>query len=234
MKRIIGFTVLTILALTLAACGASGGAPQASSPGGSSFGNAGGSGSSSFGQNNGQQSGGPSALQLAAGMIKLDGTSYAVTPQEAAKLLPLWKSLQQTESTAVPQGGTPQARGTGTPGPRFNSAEMQQIGAQISSIENAMTPDQIQAITAMNLNRQDIFTIFQQAGITMGGPGQGGNFRPNGGTFTPPQGTPPAEGTPGAFQRGSGNFSGRSGFGSFIPRSVVDGIVQFLQKKAAS
>ena len=91
-----------------------------------------------------------------------------------------------------------------------------------------MTPAQIQAITAMNLNMQDIFTTFQQAGITMGGPGQGGGgFRNNGGTFTPPQGTPRAPGTPGAFRRGGG-------FGNFLPSGVVNGIVQYLQTKAAS
>ena len=108
---------------------------------------------------------------------------------------------------------------------------MQQISAQIVLIQNAMTPAQIQAITALNLNMQDIFTVFQQAGITMTGPGQGGGFRQNGGTFTPPQGTPRAySGTPGAFQ-GNG---GRRGFGNFLPSSVVDGIVQYLQKKAGS
>ena len=105
------------------------------------------------------------------------------------------------------------------------------------SIQNAMTPAQIQAIMAMNLNRQDIFTTFQQAGITIGGSGQGGGgFGANGGTFTPPQGTPPAAGTPGAF-RGNGGFgqgSGRQGFGNFLPQSVVNGIIQFLQKKAGS
>ena len=37
-----------------------------------------------------------------------------------------------------------------------------------------MTPAQIQAITAMNLSRQDISTILQQAGIAMDGFGQGG------------------------------------------------------------
>jgi len=161
-------------------------------------------------------------------MLKLDGTSNAVTAQEAAQLLPLWQSLQQIESTPVAQG-TPQ--GTGTPGGRFDPAMMQQISAQIVLIQNAMTPAQIQAITALNLNMQDIFTVFQQAGITMTGPGQGGGFRQNGGTFTPPQGTPRAySGTPGAFQ-GNG---GRRGFGTFLPSSVVDGIVQYLQKKAGS
>lgn len=238
MKKIITITVLSILALALTACGAFAGSSQANPSSGSSAANSGSSNSSGPASNNGTAPTGPSALQLAAGMIKLDGTSNAVTAQQAAQLLPLWQSLQQIETTAVPQS-TPQ--GTVTPGARFNSAMMQQVGAQIILIQNAMTPAQIQAITDMNLNRQDIFTAFQQAGITMGGPGQGGGFGPNGGTFTPPQGTPPAAGTPGSGNGGNGGFGqggnfngGRRGFGNFIPLSVVDGMVQFLQKKAGS
>jgi hypothetical protein len=167
-------------------------------------------------------------------MLKPDGTSNAVTAQETTKLLPLWQSLQQMEST------TPQDGAQGTPGARPNSAMMLQIGAQVVLIQKAMTPAQIRAITTMNLSRQDISTILQQAGIAMGGFGQGGGFRQNGGTFTPPQGTPPADRTPGAFQ-GTGGFGqggnfggGRPGYGGFIPPSVVNGIVQFLEKKAGS
>ncbi len=177
---------------------------------------------------------GPSALQLAAGMLKLEGTSNAVTAQEATQLLPLWQSLQQIEGTAAPQGGL---RPQGTPGAQPNptmTAMRQQVAAQIVLIQNAMPPAQIQAITAMNLSMQDIFAAFQQAGITMGGPGRGG-FGSNGGTFTPPQRTPPVAGTPGAFRGGGfGQGGGRQGFGNFIPSSVVTGIVQFLQTKAGS
>jgi hypothetical protein len=236
VKKIITITLLSILAVASTACGASAGSSQSNSSGGSSAANSGSSGSSNPAPINGTPATGPSALQLAAGMLKLDGTSNAVTAQQAAQLLPLWQSLQQIESTAAPQA-TPQS----TPGAQPKTAMMQQVQAQFVLIQNAMTPSQIQAITAMNLSRQDIFTTFQQAGITMGGPGQGGGgFGPNGGTFTPPQGTPPAAGTPGAFQGNGGygqggNFSGRhQGFGGFIPPSVVNGIVQYLQKKLGS
>ena len=234
MKKLITISILSILAVALTACGASAGSSQINTSGGSSASNPGSSSSSNPAPINVTPATGPSALQLAAGMIKLDGTSIAVTAQQAGQLLPLWQSLQQIETTSATQQagsqGTPQV----TPGARPNSAMMQQVQAQFVLIQNAMTPAQIQAITAMNLNRQDIFTVFQQAGITLGGPGQGGGFGSNGGTFTPPQGTPRAPGTPGAFGQG-GNFGGRrSGFGGFIPPSVVNGIIQFLQKKAAS
>jgi hypothetical protein len=103
-------------------------------------------------------------------------------------------------------------------------------------IENAMTPAQIQAIAALNLSRQDISAAWQQAGISMGVPGQGaGGFGPGGGTFTPPQGTPRAARTPGAYGGNGGNITGgRQGFGGFIPPSVVQGLVQFLQAKAGA
>ena len=192
---------------------------------------------------NGTSTAGLSALQLAAGMLKLAGTSNAVTAQEATELLPIWQSLQQMES-AMPQRRMQQGGFQGTPNaPQPNPTMMamrQQVATQITAIENAMPPAQIQAITAMNLSGQDIFTAFQQAGITMGGPGQGGGFRSsNGGTFTPPQGgTPPVAGTPGAFRGGGfgqgGQGGGRMGMGSFIPSSVVTGIIQFLQKTAGS
>ena len=242
MKKIITITLLSVLALALTACGAFAGSPQSNSPSGSSS-VGGSSNSSNPGPVNGTPATGLSGLQLAAGILKLDGTSNAVTAQEAAQLLPLWQSLQQMMSTPVAQS-TPQD--AGTPGPRFNPAMMQQVSSQITLIQNAMTPAQIQAITAMNLSRQDIFTVFQSAGITMGGPGQGGGgFGPNGGTFTPPQGTPQAGGNPGGnqgnggnqggYQGNGGNFTGgRRGFGGFIPPSVVNGIVTYLQKKAGS
>jgi hypothetical protein len=236
VKKIFTISLLSVLALVLTACGAAAGSSQSNTQpdnsSGSSASGAGSSGSSNPAPDNGTPSSGPSALQLAAGMLKLDGTSNAVTAQQAAQLLPLYQSLQQAMSTPVAQA-TPD--GTTTPGSRFSQAMMQEMDTQMTAIQNAMTPAQIQAITAMNLSREDINTVFQQAGISMGGPGQGG-FGSNGGTFTPPSGTPRAPGTPGAFLgNGGGNFNGgRRGFGNFLPSGVVDGIVQYLQKKAGS
>ena len=261
MKNIIAITMSSILALVLTACGVSASSSSSNSSSGSSASSGSSSSSStstpmgiapsgptalngssststSSAPMNGAPTAGLSALQLAAGMLKLVGTSNAVTSQEAAQLLPLWQSLQQIES-AMPQGGGPRPQGTpGAPQPNPTMMAMrQQVAAQIGVIENAMPPAQIQAITAMNLTGQDIFTAFQQAGITMGGPGQGGGFRSaNGGTFTPPQGgMPPVAGTPGAFRGGGfGQGGGRMGMGNFLPPSVVTGIIQFLQKTAGT
>ncbi len=225
MNKAISLTIVLTFSLVLAACAPAGLLPGSASGGAPA--NSGGSASSNSSSNsaNNGAAAGPSGLQLAAGMLRLEGTSNAVSVQEAAKLLPLWQSLQQIETNAS----------QATPGARPNSAEMQQVGAQLTLIRNAMAPAQIQAITAMNLSRQDIFTAFQQAGISFGG-----GFRPGGGTFTPPQGTPPAGGNGSGFQGNGGSgqpggFNGaRAGFGGFIPPSVVNGIVQFLQKKSGA
>ena len=89
MKKIITISVLTILALALAACGASSGSTQSNLSSGSSPANSGSSGSSNPAPASGTgQPTGPSGLQLAAGILKLDGTSNAVTAQQAAQLLP--------------------------------------------------------------------------------------------------------------------------------------------------
>jgi hypothetical protein len=258
MKNIIAIAMSSILALVLTACGASASSspsnsssgssgssssiststPMSTAPSGATASSGSSSSSTSSAPLNGTPTAGLPALQLAAGMLKLAGTSNAVTSQEATQLLPLWQSLQQIES-AMPQGGGPRPQGTpGAPQPNPTMMAMrQQVAAQIGVIENVMPPAQIQAIIAMSLTGQDIFTAFQQAGITMGGPGQGGGFRSsNGGTFTPPQGgTPPVRGTPGAFQGGGfGQGGGRMGMGNFLPSSVVTGIIQFLQKTAGS
>ncbi len=259
MKKVTAITVLSIFVLVLTACGAAASSSQANSssgsstsngsssssststpistPSGSTTSNGSSSSSTSSAPMNGTPTTGLSALQLAAGMLKLVGTSNAVTSQEATQLLPLWQSLQQIESS-MPQSGGPRPQGTpGVPQPNPTMMAMrQQVAAQITSIENAMPPAQIQAITAMNLTGQDMFTAFQQAGITMGRPGGGGFGSSNGGAFTPPQGgTPPVAGTPGAFRGGGfGQGGGRMGMCNFLPPSVVTGIIQFLQKTAGS
>ena len=127
MKKLITITILSVLAMVLTACGASADSSQSNSA--PSTGNSdANTNSSNPAQVNGTPATGPTALQLAAGLLKLDGTSNAVTAQEATQLLPLWQSLQQIESTPAAQG-TPQS--ADTPGPRFNPAMMQQMSAQI-------------------------------------------------------------------------------------------------------
>jgi hypothetical protein len=76
MKKL-HLSLLTILMLTLTACGASSAADPASVP--------------QSGSNTGAL---PAATQLILGTLKLGGTAQAVTAEQAAELLPLWQTMQ--------------------------------------------------------------------------------------------------------------------------------------------
>ncbi len=93
------------------------------------------------------------AQQLILGTMNLQG-NLEVTPNEAAQLVPLWEAYQ-TLSTS-------------------NTASPLELQATLVGVEQAMTPDQVQAIVNMKLTRQDMATIFQQQGISFGGRGGSG------------------------------------------------------------
>ena len=104
--------------------------------------------------------GGPSAgelsapMQLAIGTIKLDETENAVTAEQARELLPLWQTLQVLYGS--------------------DTAADQEIEALITQVQETMTVEQTQAVSALNLTRQDMMSIMQEQGMMMGGP-QNGN-----------------------------------------------------------
>ena len=74
-----------------------------------------------------------------------------VTSDEAAQLLPLWETYQTLITS--------------------NTASPLELQATLVGAEQAMTPDQVQAIVNMKLTSQDMGTIFQQQGITSGARG---------------------------------------------------------------
>ena len=175
-------------------------------------------------QNNGQQNGGfqNASLEskLAYGTLKLEGTSNAVTAQEAKTLLPLWQKVKDQESN-------------GTPTP-------QDIQTVYQEIEKAMNQDQITAIQNMTMNPQDFQTLLGSLGITVTPfPGQG---------FGNGQATPSAEQqatrtaretqfagsggngsqrTPGAFGNFRGGFRGENTL-------FIDPLIKLLTTRAGS
>jgi hypothetical protein len=156
--------------------------------------------------------------KLAAGTLKLEGTSQAVTPAEAQKLLPLWQQVQSDEA------GNP-----ATP------SDLQTVYQQI---EADMTSAQIQAIQNMSLTQSDIQSLMQQYGIQVT-PGAG-NFQginpSQRATFAAQRGTPNPNRTGSGFTRsgtpGPNGFGGRGGFGE--SRLFVNAVIQMLQQKAGS
>jgi hypothetical protein len=215
MKRNFAFTFLPILmlfTLTLTACGAS---------------NA--SQSHTNGNNNNSSSNTslPPAAELLVGTFKLEGTSNAVTAQEAAKLIPLWQVYKDLSVSS--------------------SAAQEEITALAEQIQGTMTPEQIQAITNMKLTSRDIFQTMQALGIaSTGGATASGTPRAGGGQGGNGFGGGGGGGFPGGGGQGGQNLSpqqietlqarrsqngGGTGRSSRISPELYDALIKLLQSK---
>ena len=178
-------------------------------------------------------------MQVAIGTIKLDETDNAITAEQAAELLPLWQTLQVLYSS--------------------DTAANQEIDALATQIQEAMTDKQTQAITAMNLTRQDMFAIMQSQGMAFGGAqsgnaqsggstnNSGGGFGPGGGGFPPGGGAPPdGGGGPGFFVEGQGSQAQQSTDSTEnsnrpttvdpnrIPTPLLQAVIEYLKTKGGS
>ena len=89
----------------------------------------------------------PVSSQLAVGIMQLEGTENAVTPEQAKMLLPLWQALQ---------GDTLQS-----------DAE---ADAALKQIEGAMTAEQLAAIAALQITFEDMGVWLQAQGLNFGRP----------------------------------------------------------------
>jgi hypothetical protein len=86
----------------------------------------------------------PAANQLILGIFLLEETAEAITPAQAEALLPLWQAIQ---------GGALQGQA--------------EVNAVLSQIEGTMTSEQLSAIAAMQLAREDLATWLQEQGIEL-------------------------------------------------------------------
>jgi hypothetical protein len=116
--------------------------------------------------------------------------------------LPLWQTLQVLSES--------------------DTAADQETEALVTQIQETMTAGQMQAITDMNLTREDMMSIMQEQGLAMGGAPAGGQSNnpqggnPNGGGFGSdefPSGAPPQGGFPGGGPGGGGPGGGGPGGG---------------------
>ncbi len=177
----------------------------------------------------------PLSMKLVLGSFELEGSDQAITSEQAADLLPLWQVYQSlTES---------------------DSAAQAEIEALLEQIQETMTPEQMSAIQAMQLTREDMRTIMEEHGITMGGgPGAGAGGNTNnqgGGGFAPPDGGMFPGGMPGGPGAQPGQGAGgqalspeqiataqaaRAQGGGFnrIPPALLEAFIKFLEEKAAS
>jgi hypothetical protein len=186
------------------------------------------------------------ATGLALGTLKLEGTEHAVTPAQAAEMLPLWKAIQ---------GGSLQG-----------AAETEAV---LKQIQGLMDEGQLAAIDEMSLSSEDVGTWMQSPaaqalGVEMParpGEGEADQGQPPGGRGLPgnmndeqrsqlrqefenmtdeQRATRMAEmgferpegGAPGGFEGGQGGrpggFAGRGG-GSFL----VGPLIELLTERAA-
>ena len=112
--------------------------------------------------------------QLAIGSLYLQDAENAITPEQAAALLPLWQGLRSAQES-----------GTASP---------EEIAGMAAQIEAAMTQAQLDAITALSLEDLQAWAQEQGMGFGPGGPPQG--ERPMGtppGPGEPPGGAPPGD-----------------------------------------
>jgi hypothetical protein len=86
---------------------------------------------------------------VAMGTLKLDGTANAITPQQAKQLLPLWQALR----SSVNIGGAGQA----------------EVDALLAQIDQAMTAEQVTAVNAMKLTRDEMRAWGQEKGLVPSG-----------------------------------------------------------------
>ncbi|GIV64835.1 hypothetical protein [Bellilinea sp.] len=174
--------------------------------------------------------------RLAVGILKLEGSQWAITAEQARTLLPLWKAVKTLSGS--------------------DTASADEIQALYEQIQEALTAEQIQQIQAMSLTQDDIRALMEQYGISfnapMGGDGtlsqeqiatrvaqraqSGGGF-PGGGV--PPEGGFGGAGAPPGMM---GEFGGqvtpdptrmaqRRGLG--MNRLFLDPLIQLLETRSA-
>ncbi len=166
----------------------------------------------------------PIQLQLSVGTFKLEGSDLAVDAAQAAELLPLWQVLN-----GMNENGT---------------AAQEEVDALVNQIVETMTAEQINAISAMQLTREDMSAVVQEYGLM-------DNLT---GGMTPPEGFTPGmgrnSGVPGLSGGGPGADSGMSPeqiataqaerqasgeagnmMNSRIAGVLADGLIELLQSK---
>ncbi len=86
----------------------------------------------------------PIETQLIVGTINLEETDLAVDAEMAEELLPLWKMYKSLIESDI--------------------AAQEEVTALIDQIQDAMTAEQIEAIAAMELTREDMAALNQEKG----------------------------------------------------------------------
>jgi hypothetical protein len=176
----------------------------------------------------------PLFMQLALGTLKLDGTDQAVTSEQAAELLPLWKAANSLSDA--------------------DNVTPQELEGLFKQIQKAMTPEQMQSIQSMDLSGPNMAEIARELGLDLpqGGPGNlseeqqatleaaresGQMPRGEFGGGPPPGGMPgggeggfPPGGEPQEFSQNNNPAARQAGRGSF-GTAIYQAVIDLLEKK---
>ncbi|GAB4577621.1 MAG: hypothetical protein Fur0022_03520 [Anaerolineales bacterium] len=91
--------------------------------------------------------------QLMWGTFALEGTENAITAEQAAQLLPLWKAVRSLSAS--------------------DTVAEEEINALFEQIQETMTTEQMDAINALELTGEEMAAIAEAQGFEIGGPGGG-------------------------------------------------------------
>jgi len=171
----------------------------------------------------------PLSTKLAVGALKLEDTEFAIASDQASDLLPLWQVLRTLTTS--------------------DAAAREEINAIVEQIQETMTADQLQAIDAMDLTNESIFSTMQELGIVSpqvnasGTPQPRGNFQ-GGGQGIPGGGPGPSGGGPGGFSGEDGQLSPEQiataqtrraenggGFGNRMLSPLIEAVIDLLKSK---
>ncbi len=139
----------------------------------------------------------PIQTQLTLGILKLEETDLAVDTEQAAELLTLWQAIRSLSSSDITAEG--------------------EIEAIVNQILDTMSPEQLEAIAAMELTQEGILELTQELGIARGGDWTGeGDPR-----SSAPDGMVPGSGGGPGGGMGGGRFSEGEGSLDLDPEQIA-------------
>ena len=169
----------------------------------------------------------PASTQLIIGLLKLEETDLAIDEALATQTLPLWQAYQALSNSDTTA-----------------EAELQAV---VNQLQDAMSPEQIQAIAALQLTAESAQQMMEEQGIGFGRGGnrEGGETAPGGGAsgggvagLRPGggQGRLPGEGPsqldPEARATAVAERFGGENAGAFLERGLLNALIRNLQVKA--
>ncbi len=169
--------------------------------------------------------------QLMVGAFKLEGTNLAISKEQANILIPLYTNLKTIVESMMPAQGAQGDPASAQP-QTVNAETQAQIDTIIKEILAAMTPEQVKAISEMQITREIAQTLMTEKGISMGGRGQGGGGAMPEANGQAPEGTPPARGqNGGAGVPPGGDQNRQQPGGGLIPSELITALIELLQTK---